>query len=70
MTFQDSIGTAIALHPRDWSSNHRDAWIYGIVLGWSNEAYLELKEKHGWSDETIERLKKLHTEFSTAKTQN
>lgn len=66
----ESIATAIAFSPRDWSSHHRDAWIYGIVLGWDKEVLEELKNKHKWRDETVARLKFLHDEYKIKKNKN
>lgn len=45
---------------RDWSLNHRDAWAYGIILGWNDGALAELAVRHRWSDEEVTRLKKLN----------
>lgn len=66
----ESIATAIAFSPRDWSSHHRDAWIYGIVCGWDKEALEKLKNKHDWRDETIARLKFLHDKYKILKNKN
>lgn len=66
----ESIATAIAFSPRDWSSHHRDAWIYGIVLGWDKEDLEELKNKHKWRDETVARLKFLHDKYKILKNKN
>ena len=54
-----SLSAAIAFTPHDWSEDHRMAWIYGIACGWSDEAMAELKKKHCWDDETVERLQRL-----------
>jgi hypothetical protein len=58
----DSLETTIATHSRDWSSGEKDAWVYGIVCGWGN-AISDVQEMHGWSDETVARLKRLRAEF-------
>jgi len=68
----ESLKSTIAFSSNDWSTNKRDAWIYGIVLGWSDyddpddpeeSAMEELKEKLGWSEEDVSRLKFLHSEY-------
>lgn len=66
----ESIATAIAFSPRDWSSHHRDAWIYGIVWGWDKESLEELKNKHKWRDGTVARLKFLHDKYKILKNKN
>ena len=30
----ESIHTCLTLHARDHSLDKRDAWVYGIVIGW------------------------------------
>jgi hypothetical protein len=70
----DAIANCIAFGSKDWSLDKRDAWIYGIVLGWDNEdkdedesdedAMGELQSKFGWSDEDVERLRRLHVKYN------
>ncbi|MCR5448431.1 MAG: hypothetical protein K6F23_03475, partial [Solobacterium sp.] len=58
-----------AFDPRDWSENNRLATIYAIVFGWGDgdddifDAWSEVKERFGWSDANVERLKKFHEEW-------
>ena len=61
----DSISTAIAFTPLDWSTHHRMAWIYGIACGWDEESLAELTEKHGWKPDTVERLKRLRAKWES-----
>lgn len=58
----DSIANCMAFHVRDWSLDQRDAWMYGIVLGWGN-ALGEVARKHGWPAEDIDRLRRLRRQF-------
>lgn len=69
----DSIRSTMTGHSRDWSLNHRDAWLYGIIVGWDDEngAYdpevlRELKESFGWDDADIARMQKNRNAFVTA----
>lgn len=49
------IGSAL-----DWAAASRDAWMYGIVVGWGDEGALEeVAKAHDWSEQSVERLKKL-----------
>ena len=61
-----SLHVAICLGSRDYSLNHRDAWIYGIVVGW-DETLPEVAEKHGWSKETQDRLASMHLVYKQIK---
>ncbi len=67
-----SLKSTIAFSSNDWVINKCDAWIYGIVLGWSDyddpdapeeSAMEELKEKFGWGVDDVSRLKFLHAEY-------
>lgn len=58
-----SIHTSITSSSRDFGIDHRDAWIYGIAVGWDDASYNELKAKHFWSDSDVERNKRLHQKF-------
>ena len=51
----NSAKAAMTFSARDWSLNHRDAWLYGIVVGW-DDALDEVANNHKWNDETVERL--------------
>jgi hypothetical protein len=64
-----SLGNALAFDARDWSKSKRDAWIYGVVLGW-DEALSEVAEAHGWDAETQRRLVRLHERFMAMATAN
>ena len=59
----DSLATAIACHSRDWSTDHRDAWIWGIVCGWDEYSLRDLVKQHKWTPETVARLKRLRSEY-------
>lgn len=62
----DSLHTTITTDSKDWSLNKRDAWIYGIIVGW-DDALPEVAEKFGWGNEDINRLKKYHSQFQKIK---
>jgi len=61
--WRESLRSAIVLSSRDWSTSHRDAWIYGIVAGWDREAIGELKQLHHWTDDTVARLIGLREQY-------
>jgi hypothetical protein len=59
----ESIECAIAFDVRDWSSDRRSAWIYGIVFGWDEESFDELSKQYGWDNADKIRLADLHRQW-------
>jgi hypothetical protein len=51
---------------KDMSIDKRDAWRYGVIVGWSDESYKELVSKHGWHPSAIDRNKRLHAKYLQA----
>jgi hypothetical protein len=51
--------------PRDWSANFRDAWLYGIVVGW-DDALADVASRFGWSETVTNRLAGLCRAFRAA----
>lgn len=43
----------LAFTSRDCSEDKMLSFMYGIILGWDDESYEELKLKHNWSDEDV-----------------
>lgn len=64
-----SLHTAIVTDVRDWSLIKRDAWLYGVVVGWSNNSLEQLAVKHNWSKYDVTRLQFLHSRFIEQKQQ-
>jgi hypothetical protein len=62
-----SLRTCLPFDSRDWSVDKNDAWIYGIVCGW-NDAIVDVAKVHGWADETVARLQRLHLAFKAKST--
>lgn len=62
----DSLRTVLTTSPRDYSILERDAWTYGIIIGWNDEALKHLTIRHRWSAEEVARLKELHRKFVEA----
>ena len=62
----ESIERAIAFSSRDFNEYNRDAWVYGIVMGW-DESLDEVCKKHGWTEDTKERLKRLRLSWKNLK---
>lgn len=44
----------------DSGANENDALIYGLIVGWGEESFEELKKKYDWGDGTITSLKALN----------
>lgn len=62
----DSLRNCIAFSAKDWSLEKRDAWVFGIVLGWGG-ALPVIAKKHGWSEREMVRLRRLHDAFQRLK---
>jgi hypothetical protein len=58
----ESIHSVMVFSPADHSLNERDAWVYGIVVGW-DDALGTVAKDHGWDKETVERLQRLHEKY-------
>lgn len=62
-----ALGTTLAFSVDDWGASRAMSWVWGIVLGWDDEdddgAMVEQARRHGWSDETVARLRRLHDAF-------
>jgi hypothetical protein len=61
----DSLRGSYAGDPRDWGQYRRDAWTYGVVLGWGEETAEDglplvehIGQRHGWSAENVARLRR------------
>jgi hypothetical protein len=53
----DHARRMMARSPLDWSVDHRDAWLWGVVVGWDDASIAELAPKHGWSEENVATLR-------------
>jgi hypothetical protein len=63
-----SLYDVIVFSSLDWASAKDLAWIWGIVVGWEDDegsALPDLADIYGWSDEAVERLRRLHKEYET-----
>jgi len=51
---------------RDVSADPMTACMYGIIVGWDDKDYEELKTLHNWTDKNIEHQKMLHENYKKA----
>lgn len=51
-----NLQTVINFDVRDWAANRRDAYIYGVLVGWG-KALDEVAKQHGWDEGTIRRIR-------------
>lgn len=71
----DSLRSALAFSPRDWSDSKDLAWVWGIIMGWDGDpadetdAMSEVAESFGWTKEQVECLRNLHAKFQQVATQ-
>ena len=52
----DSLEESFAFDSRDWSSNRRDAWCYGIICGWGG-AFVEICERFNFNQKRLKTLR-------------
>ena len=65
----ESARAVMALSATDWSRRPKDAWLYGILLGWDGDpaqpddpgAWQQLAGQHGWDPVTLAKLRRLRT---------
>lgn len=66
----ESAHDTICLHARDWAADSRDAWLWGIIVGWEDgedeSALLDVAAKHGWPAAEVDRLRDLRASFREA----
>jgi hypothetical protein len=66
----NSVFRAIVHDSRDWGLNHRDAWLYAILVGWTceqdhahdddcmgDDPLTETARNHRWNADTVARLR-------------
>lgn len=51
---------------RDCSEDKMIAFMYGVISGWDDDSYAELKVQHNWSDKDVELQKAWHIEYKKA----
>lgn len=55
-----------AFTSRDCSDDKMIAFLYGVISGWDDDSYAELKAQHNWSDRDVELQKQWHIEYKKA----
>lgn len=66
----ESIHNAIVFGSKDWSVYSKDAWIYGIVVGWDDsegEATREICQRHKIKPEDLARMRSMHRVVTAAR---
>lgn len=53
----DSLKNAMVFDSLDYSGGVREAWMYGIIVGWSGPSLNELAKKFNWAPGDVERLR-------------
>lgn len=61
-----SMRESYCMSAKDMGEEKFDAWMYGIIVGWDDESYLELAKTHNWSKKTVEYNKLLHENYCKA----
>lgn len=60
-----SLLECIVFGPKHWGEYKRDAWMYGIIVGWGR-SLPEIAKKHHWPPDEVARLRKLRAQFVKA----
>ena len=47
----------------DWAARPRDAWVYGIVIGWTEDELVEVAARHGWIPAKVDQLRRLRAAY-------
>lgn len=58
------LNEIFAFTSKDCSEDKMIACMYGIVMGWDDDAYAELRIKHNWSDDDIKWQKLWHQNYN------
>jgi hypothetical protein len=60
------LNEVLAFTSRDCGEDKMIAFMYGVISGWEDDSYAELKDKHNWSDKDIDLQKAWHIEYKKA----
>lgn len=60
------LNEIFAFTSRDCSEDKMIACMYGIITGWDDASYEELKQQHNWSDDDIKWQKLWHENYKKA----
>lgn len=53
-----SLKHTIAFDSKDYSANHRDFWLYGVLVGWDSEVAHKQGKKLGIPESEIDRMQR------------
>ena len=59
----ESIKRCLTASTRDWALSSREAWLWGIIIGWDKECIAELVINHKWNADDVSRLKLLRSQY-------
>lgn len=63
--FVDSLRACVLYSSRDWGLLKRDAWLYGVVVGWDKEDLERLAKRFNWGENDLARLEALRFSFAS-----
>ncbi len=44
---------------RDWAANRGDAYLWGVLVGWDDEALEEVAAKHNWNEHRVKYVREM-----------
>ncbi|WP_055693238.1 hypothetical protein [Streptomyces prasinopilosus] len=44
---------------RDWTADRHDAYLWGVLIGWDDDALEEIAAKHGWNEHRVKYVREM-----------
>lgn len=51
--------TADSHYGRDWAADRHDAYLWGVLVGWDDDALEEIAAKHRWNEHRVKYVKEM-----------
>ncbi|MER6249331.1 hypothetical protein [Streptomyces griseorubiginosus] len=57
--------TAASHYDRDWTADRIDAYLWGVLIGWSDDALEEIAVKHRWDEHRVKYVREMRALLAT-----
>jgi hypothetical protein len=54
-----SICNMMRVDSRDWAADRRDVYLWGVLIGWDDEALEEIAAKHRWNEHRVKYVREM-----------
>lgn len=51
--------TAATHYERDWTADRHDAYLWGVLIGWDDDALEEIAVKHRWNEHRVKYMREM-----------